>query len=65
MKYIEKVSEEQKELGEKISKLALFIFTDDDFKKLSEEKQDLLKDQFEIMKEYYEILHKRLKLEGI
>lgn len=55
---------EQLELGEKIEKLERFIGSDE-FKELTEENQFLLKAQVNAMIMYYNILKRRIIINGI
>lgn len=55
---------EQLELGEKIEKLERFIGSDE-FKELTEENQFLLKAQVNAMIMYYNILKRRVIINGI
>lgn len=58
----ERVVTERKELNEKLEKLHLFCFSTGDtvFRKLSPEDRDLLEDQYTVMKQYCDILDKRI-----
>ena len=55
---------EQFELQEKISKLKSFIESEN-FKKVDDSQQKLLKDQVEVMERYNDILVERLSLLGV
>lgn len=52
---------EASELYVKISKLALFLQSED-FNGLSSENQELLKRQYELMIEYHQVLLQRIKI---
>ena len=52
---------EASELYQKIQKLALFLQSED-FKGLSDENKDLLKKQYHLMLEYYQVLLQRIKI---
>ena len=55
---------EQFDLQEKISKLKLFIESEN-FKKVDDSQQKLLKEQVEVMERYNNILVERLSLLGV
>ena len=57
-----RVFEERKELTSKIDKLKLFIQTNEVFNRLSKKMKRLLKRQLQIMKCYFNILTKRLRV---
>lgn len=58
----QRVVEEKNELDEKLSKLSAFIDNSELFFKLSEEDQDLLGRQEDIMKKYSQVLRERIQL---
>ncbi|MDR0970542.1 MAG: hypothetical protein LBM67_08420 [Lentimicrobiaceae bacterium] len=58
--YIYRLKQERKELGARKEKLSNFILSEV-FSNLSDEDQQLLKNQLTAMKEYYDILIERLK----
>lgn len=57
--FLDRLKLEAQELGEKLSKLDKFI-NSDAFEDVAKESGELLKDQFEIMKEYNNILVTRI-----
>lgn len=63
--YIKRMIDEFNQLEEKASKLNLFIETNDIFKTLSKEKQDLMRLQLQGMRVYEYALNKRIALEEI
>lgn len=58
----DRVISEQNELREKITKLALFIYSEK-INTVSKEHANLLKAQLHVMEEYNEILTERLELD--
>jgi hypothetical protein len=52
---------EASELYQKIQKLALFLQSED-FKGLSNENQELLRKQYQLMLEYHQVLLQRIKI---
>jgi len=63
MNYVDRMKEELEQLEERISKLASFIYSNREFKKLKDIKKDLMKTQLSIMEEYANILQERLEEE--
>ena len=58
---IERIFEEMDDLNVKIKKLGTFIYTNDDFSKLSRKQKSLLIKQLEVMQEYSRILSCRVE----
>lgn len=58
---IERIFEEMDDLNVKIKKLGTFIYTNDDFSKLSRRQKSLLIKQLEVMQEYSRILSCRVE----
>ena len=56
----ERVVEEKIELGKKASALSVFIGLNKDFDNIDREEQERLREQCEVMWEYYEILESRI-----
>ena len=63
--HIKRMIDEFNQLEERASKLNLFIETNDIFKTLPKEKQDLMRLQLQGMRVYEYALNKRLALEDI
>ena len=61
--YIARMLEEKEQLMGRIVKLQEFIFGNSIYAYLSQEKKDLLLEQFEHMDEYLTVLMQRIKLE--
>jgi hypothetical protein len=57
--YVQRIMDEQKQLGERIDKLAAFIKTEK-FIFLNSRQRTLMSEQLEVMKDYHEILACRL-----
>ena len=57
----ERVINERKELNDKMIKLHEFITNNTIFRSLSEEDQLLLKDQYRVMRQYSDILDRRIE----
>lgn len=62
--YQKRVVQEKQELDEKISKLGVFIYGNQEFHKLSNSQKDLLIDQLKIMEKYSNILRIRIETFG-
>lgn len=62
--YQRRLLDERNELKEKIEKLVKFI-NSSKFDELLNEQKDLLSDQVNVMKQYFEILDKRINLEDM
>jgi len=63
--HIKRMIDEFNQLEERASKLNLFIETNDIFKTLPKEKQDLMRLQLQGMRVYEYALNKRIALEDI
>ena len=63
--YVKRMIDEFNQLEERASKLNLFIETNDIFKTLPKEKQDLMRLQLQGMRVYEYALNKRIALEDI
>lgn len=61
LEFQKRVIEEKKELDEKINKLFNFIYNSGAFTLVEDAEQDRMRDQFEIMNRYSQILGKRIK----
>jgi uncharacterized protein YdcH (DUF465 family) len=61
--HVQRMLDEQSELSDKVGKLETFILTNPVFKQLSKERQRLMRQQYDAMSLYNNILKERVALE--
>lgn len=61
--YLDRMIDEEKQLGERIEKLRVFILKNDLFHSLSQQKKNLMKGQLHAMMLYQHFLRERINLE--
>lgn len=61
--HVQRMIDEQKDLSEKVGKLEVFILSNPAFKSLDERRQRLMRQQYDAMNLYRQILAERIDLE--
>jgi len=61
--HVQRMLDEQAELSDKVGKLETFILTNQMFKQLSKDRQRLMRQQYDAMSLYNNILKERIALE--